>query len=114
MILTLITLGKFFEAKAKGRTSEAITKLVNLAPKTATVWREQGEETIPVEEVAVGDILIVKAGETIPVDGVVTQGASWVDESVLTGESLPVEKKPGDQVIGATINQRGYLHMRCV
>lgn len=112
MILTLITLGKFFEAKAKGRTSEAITKLVNLAPKTATVWREQGEETIPVEEVAVGDILIVKAGETIPVDGVVTQGASWVDESVLTGESLPVEKKPGDQVIGATINQRGYLHMQ--
>ena len=111
-ILTLITLGKFFEARAKGRTSDAITKLMDLAPKTATVERDGAEVVLPVEEVQLGDILIVKAGESIPVDGVVTEGSSSVDESALTGESIPVEKQAGDTVIGATINKSGYFKMR--
>ena len=111
-ILTLITLGKFFEARAKGRTSDAITKLMDLAPKTATVERDGAEVVLPVEEVQLGDILIVKAGESIPVDGVVTEGSSAVDESALTGESIPVEKQPGSTVIGATINKSGYFKMR--
>ncbi len=108
MILTLITLGKFFEARAKGRTSDAIAKLVNLAPKTATVERDSREFAIPLEEVRVGDIVIVKAGETVPVDGSVMEGNLHVDESALTGESMPVEKQAGDQVIGATINRAGF------
>ncbi len=112
MILTLITLGKFFEARAKGKTSDAITKLMDLAPKTAIVQREGQEVEIPVEEVRSGDILIVKAGESIPVDGTVTEGSSSVDESALTGESIPVEKQPGDTVIGATINKAGYFKMQ--
>lgn len=112
MILTLITLGKFFEARAKGKTSDAITKLMDLAPKTATVFRDDQEFKIPVEEVRSGDILIVKAGESIPVDGTVTEGNSSVDESALTGESIPIEKKPGDSVIGATINKSGYFKMQ--
>ncbi len=112
MILTLITLGKFFEARAKGKTSDAITKLMDLAPKTATVLRDGQETEIPAEEVRTGDILIVKAGESIPVDGIVTEGSSSVDESALTGESIPVEKQPGDSVIGATINKSGYFKMQ--
>ena len=112
MILTLITLGKTLEARAKGKTSDAITKLMNLAPKTATVERNGMEQQIPVEQVQQGETLIVKAGESVPVDGVVLEGFSSVDESALTGESIPVEKHVGDTVIGATINKTGYFKMR--
>ena len=111
-ILTLITMGKTMEARAKGKTSEAITKLMDLAPKTATVERDGTEHIIPAAEVQPGDVLIVKAGESVPVDGVVLEGASAVDESALTGESIPVEKQVGDTVIGATINKSGYFKMR--
>ena len=111
-ILTLITLGKFFEARAKGRTSDAINKLMNLAPKKATVVRDGVETVIPAEEVEKGDILIVKAGESVPVDGVLLEGTGSVDESAITGESIPVDKQAGDKVIGATINQSGYFKMR--
>ena len=111
-ILTLITMGKTMEARAKGKTSDAITKLMDLAPKTATVERNGVESVIPVEEVQLGDVLIVKAGESVPVDGVVLEGTSSVDESALTGESIPVEKQAGDAVIGATINKSGYFKMR--
>ena len=112
MILTLITLGKTLEARAKGKTSDAITKLMNLAPKVATVERDGQELQIPVEDVQLGDILIVKAGESIPVDGIVVDGNSSVDESALTGESIPVEKHIGDKVIGATINKAGFIKMQ--
>ena len=111
-ILTLITLGKFFEARAKGRTSDAINKLMNLAPKKATVVRDGVESVIPAEEVEKGDILVVKAGESVPVDGVLLEGTGSVDESAITGESIPVDKQIGDKVIGATINQSGYFKMR--
>ena len=111
-ILTLITLGKFFEARAKGRTSDAINKLLDLAPKTATVVRNGVETVIPAGEVEKGDVLIVKAGESVPVDGVVLEGAGSVDESAITGESIPVDKQAGDKVIGATINQSGWFQMR--
>lgn len=112
MILALITLGKFFEARAKGKTSDAITKLMNLAPKTARVMRDGKEQQIPAEDVLKGDILIVKAGESVPVDGVIVEGTSAIDESALTGESIPVEKQTGDKVIGATINKSGYFKMQ--
>ncbi len=112
MILTLITLGKTLEARAKGKTSDAIAKLMDLAPKTAAVEREGKELQIPVEDVRLGEIVIVKAGESIPVDGVVLEGFSSVDESALTGESIPVEKHAGDKVIGATINKSGYIKMQ--
>lgn len=112
MILTLITLGKFFEARAKGKTSEAIAKLMDLAPKTATVIRDGKERVIPLEEVRIGDIVEVKAGESIPVDGVLTEGNGLVDESALTGESMPLEKQPGDHATGATINTAGHFLMR--
>ena len=112
MILTLITLGKTLEARAKGKTSEAITKLMNLAPKVATVIRDDRELEIPVEEVLLGEMIIVKAGESIPVDGIVLEGSSSVDESALTGESIPVEKHIGDKVIGATILKSGYIKMQ--
>ena len=111
-ILTLITMGKTMEARAKGKTSDAITKLMDLAPKTATVERDGTERVIPAAEVQPGEVLIVKAGESVPVDGVVLEGASAVDESALTGESIPVEKQVGDTVIGATINKSGYFKMR--
>ena len=111
-ILTLITLGKFFEARAKGRTSDAINKLMNLAPKKATVVRDGVESVIPAEEVEKGDILVVKAGESVPVDGVLLEGTGSVDESAITGESIPVDKQIGDKIIGATINQSGYFKMR--
>ena len=111
-ILTLITLGKFFEARAKGRTSDAINKLLNLAPKTATVLRDGAEVVLPVEEVQKGDLLVVKAGESIPVDGVLVEGSASVDESAITGESIPVDKQPGDRLIGATVSRSGYCKMR--
>ncbi|MEJ5201426.1 MAG: heavy metal translocating P-type ATPase, partial [Anaerolineales bacterium] len=109
VIITLIKLGKFLEARAKGRTSEAIKKLMGLQAKTAHVIRAGQELEVPVEEVKVGDIVIVRPGEKVAVDGVVLEGRSAVDESMLTGESLPVEKGPGDAVIGATLNKLGLL-----
>lgn len=112
MILTLITLGKTLEARAKGKTSDAITKLMNLAPKTATVEREGQELQIPVEEVQLGETIIVKAGESVPVDGTVIEGFASIDESALTGESIPVEKHIGDKVIGATTSKSGYFKMQ--
>lgn len=112
MILTLITLGKFFEARAKGKTSDAIAKLMNLAPKTATRIRDGKEQVIPLEEVTVDDILSVKASENVPTDGVIVKGNGLLDESALTGESLPLEKQEGDSVAGATINTSGHFLMR--
>ena len=109
VVLALITLGKFLEARAKGRTSDAIKKLIDLSPKTALVERNGIEEEIPVEDVVAGDIIIVKPGQSLPVDGVITFGNSSIDESMLTGESIPVEKKIGDKVIGASINKSGYF-----
>lgn len=109
VIVTLITLGKFLEARAKGRTSEAIKRLMGLRPKTARVVRHGQEQDIPIDEVRVGDIVIVRPGEKIPVDGRVLEGRSAVDESMITGESLPVNKEPGDPVIGATLNKQGLL-----
>ena len=107
IIITLILLGKYFEAVAKGKTSEAIKKLMGLQAKTARVLRDGMETDIPIEEVETGDIVIVRPGEKIPVDGKIIEGNSSVDEAMLTGESLPVEKKAGDSVIGATINKYG-------
>lgn len=107
MIVTLITLGKYLETRSKGKTTDAITRLMDLSPKTATVLRGDTATEIPVEEVLVGDRILVRPGARIPVDGVVTDGSSWIDESALTGESLPVEKLPGDKVAAATVNQSG-------
>jgi len=112
VIITLIRLGKYLEARAKGATSEAIRSLMALRPKTARVERNGQEMEVPNSQVRVGDIVIVRPGESIPVDGVVLSGASSVDESMLTGESIPVDKKPGDQVIGATLNKQGLLRIR--
>ena len=109
MILALITLGKYLETRSKGKTSEAITRLMDLAPKTATVLREGVEVEIPVEEVQVGDRVVVRPGQSIPVDGVIVEGRSAVDESALTGESLPVDKAPGDKVAAASINKSGFF-----
>jgi Cu+-exporting ATPase len=109
LIITLIKLGKLLEARAKGQTSAAIKKLMGLRAKTARVVRDGGEVDIPIEQVKTGDVVIVRPGEKIPVDGVVIEGQSAVDESMLTGESLPVDKNPGDEVIGATINKQGML-----
>lgn len=112
MILTLITLGKYLETRAKGKTSEAITKLMNLAPKIALVIREGEELEIPSEEVVLGDIIVIKPGKTIPVDGIIVEGQTAVDEAAITGESIPVEKGAGDTVIGATVNKAGYFRMK--
>jgi len=111
-ILTLITLGKYLEAKSKSHTSDAITKLMDLAPKTAVVIRDGSEVEIPIEEVVVGDMVIVKPGQRIPVDGVLESGNSSVDESALTGESMPVFKEKGDSVMSASINKLGYFTLR--
>lgn len=111
MILTLITLGKFMEVRAKSKTSEAITKLMDLAPKTAKVLRNGQEEEISVDDVQNGDILVVRDGDTVPVDGKITEGFASVDESAITGESLPVDKQAGDPVTGGTINRTGYFQM---
>ena len=112
MILTLITLGKFLETRAKGKTGDAIRKLMDLSPKTAHVIRDGVETEIPVEEVRVGDTIVVRSGGSIPVDGTVVKGRGAVDQSALTGESVPVEKRPGDTVAAATINTEGYLEFR--
>ena len=114
MIVTLITVGKFFEARAKGKTSQAVEKLMNLAPKTATVLRGGEELTIPVDELIVGDEVIVKPGENFAADGVILDGATTVDESAITGESLPVEKSVGSTVTSGTINQSGFVKFRAV
>ena len=112
MILTLITLGKFLEARAKGKTGDTIRQLMDLSPKTATVMRNGTESEIPVQEVLVGDTVVVRSGGSIPVDGTVLEGRGSVDQSALTGESVPVDKNPGDTVSAATINTSGYLVIR--
>jgi Cu+-exporting ATPase len=112
VIIALILLGKSLEAVSKGRTSEAIKKLMGLAPRTAIVIINGEEKEIPIDEVVLGDIIVVKPGAKIPVDGVVTEGHSAVDESMLTGESMPIDKKPGDPVYGATINSNGVMRFR--
>lgn len=109
MILTLITLGKMLESSSKGKTTNAIKGLMNLAPKKATILVDNVEKVVPVEEVKIGDIFVVKPGENIPVDGVVIEGESAVNESALTGESIPVDKSVGDNVSGATVNQSGFI-----
>ncbi|HJV78807.1 MAG TPA: heavy metal translocating P-type ATPase [Paludibacter sp.] len=111
-ILTLITLGKYLEAKSKNRTSDAITRLMDLAPKTAVVIRNNEEIEIPVEQVLVGDVVVVRPGQRVPVDGIVESGNSSVDESALTGESIPVFKENGDTVLSASINKSGYFTLR--
>ncbi|MET3847412.1 heavy metal translocating P-type ATPase [Paenibacillus sp. OAE614] len=112
ILITLVIMGKLFESLAKGRTSEAIKSLMGLQAKTALVVRDGQEITIPVDEVIVGDMVLVRPGDKVPVDGVVLEGTSSVDESMLTGESLPVEKTAGDAVIGATINKNGMLRIK--
>ncbi|WP_085829333.1 heavy metal translocating P-type ATPase [Clostridium massiliodielmoense] len=111
-IITLISLGKYLEAKSKGKTSEAIKKLMGLSPKTALIFQNGKELNIPIEEVEIGDVIIVKPGEKIPVDGILIEGTSSIDESMLTGESIPVEKKVNDKVYGATINKNGYFKFK--
>jgi len=112
VVITLIMLGKFFEARAKSSANDAIRKLLALGAKTARVLRDGQEADIPIEQVQVGDVILVRPGEKIPVDGEVSEGTSTVDQSVVTGESIPVEKKPGDPVIGATINKTGAFKFR--
>ena len=112
VIIVLVLLGKLFEARATGRTGAAIKRLIGLQAKTARVLRHGSERDVPIEEVAVGDVVIVRPGEKIPVDGVVESGSSTIDESMLTGESVPVEKKPGDKIFGATMNTTGSLRMK--
>ena len=112
VLITLIILGKLFEAKAKGRSSEAIKKLMGLQAKTATVIRNGEETVIPLEDVVTGEILLIKPGEKVPVDGEVLEGTSALDESMITGESVPVDKTVGDRVIGATINKNGFLKIK--
>src|SRR5699024_9175623 len=112
MILTLITVGKTLEAYSKGRTTDALKSLMQLAPQTACVVRGGQEVTVPVAEVRTGDVFLVRPGESIPVDGVVEDGVSSVNEAALTGESMPVDKQPGSPVSAATINQNGALTCR--
>lgn len=111
-ILTLITLGKYLEAKSKGRTSDAISKLINLAPKVSTVIRNDKEIEINSDDIVVGDIIVIKPGSSIPVDGVIIEGSSSVDQSSITGESMPVQKEIGDEVISGTVNKNGYFKMK--
>jgi len=112
MIIAIILLGRFLEARAKGRTSDALKKLMNLKPKTARIVRNGQEKEIPVEDVIAGYEIIIRPGESIPVDGIVSEGFSSIDESMITGESLPVDKKPGDEVLGATINKTGSFRFK--
>ncbi len=111
MILALITVGKMLEARSKGKTTDALKGLMNLAPKTAVLEKNGVEQTVPVEQVQIGDVFVVKPGGSVPVDGVVLEGSSAVDESALTGESIPADKAPGDSVFSATVNQSGFI--RC-
>ena len=111
-ILTLITVGKMLEARSKGKTTDALKSLMKLAPKTATVVRNGTETEVPVEQVQLGDIFVVRPGENIPVDGVVVEGSSAVNEAALTGESIPVDKTEGDTVSAATVNQSGFIRCR--
>ena len=112
MILTLITVGKMLEARSKGRTTDALKGLMKISPRTAVVERGGSEEKVSIEEVAVGDIFVVRPGESIPVDGIVLEGASAVNEAALTGESIPVDKQAGDKVSAATVNQSGFIRCR--
>ena len=112
MILALITLGKFLESRAKGKTSQAIEKLIDLSPKTAVVIRDGKEITVGVDDVQIGEIVVVKAGQSVPLDGVIVEGNGAIDESAITGESIAVEKNVGDKVIGATINKSGYFKFK--
>lgn len=112
MILTLVTLGKFFEARAKRKTGEAIAALMDLRPQTASVIRGGQEVELPVEQVRVGDLVIVRAGQSVPIDGVIVEGHAFLDESAITGESMPVERHKGDSVIGATVVKNGYFGMQ--
>ena len=111
-ILTLVTVGKYLETKSKGKTGDAISKLINLAPKTVVVIKDNKETEIPSKDVSIGDILVIKPGGSIPVDGTVTQGSSLVDEASITGESIPVLKKVGDELISGTVNKNGTLKMK--
>ena len=113
-ILTLITVGKYLEAKSKGKTGDAISKLIDLAPKNSVVIRDGKEVTIPTEEIVEGDIIVIKPGTSIPVDGVVTEGNSSIDESSITGESIPVEKEKGDKVTSGTVNKNGTFKMKAL
>lgn len=112
MIVALIDIGKYLEARAKGKTSTAIEKLMDLAPKQATVLRDGKETVIPVEELAVGDEMVIRPGESIPADGIISEGSTSIDEAAITGESIPVEKQQGDSVTSATINKTGFIHVR--
>ena len=112
MIITLVLLGRLLEARAKGHASDAIKKLIGLQPKTARVLRNEKEIEVPVSQLSVGDIIAIRPGEKVPVDGIITNGETSIDESMITGESIPVEKKVGDDVIGASINKTGYFNIR--
>ncbi len=112
MIPTLITIGKMLEARSKGKTTDALKGLMKLAPKTAVLWRDGAETEVPIDTVQVGDIFVVRPGDRVPVDGIVAEGSSAVDESALTGESIPVDKEEGDLVSAATVNQSGYIRCR--
>ncbi len=112
MIVTLITVGKTLESYSKGRTTDALKNLMNMSPKTAVLKRDGQEVTVGIDEVKIGDVFVVRPGESIPVDGTILVGSSAIDESALTGESIPVDKEVGDHVSAATINQSGYLEAR--
>ena len=112
MILTLVTVGKYLEARSKSKTSQALDKLMDLAPKTAVIIKDGVEIEVPAEQVAAGDIVVVRPGGGIPVDGIVVQGRGYVDQAAITGESIPVEKNPGDSVISATINKNGTFQFK--
>lgn len=112
LLITFILIGRYLEAKARGKTSEVLAKLAKLQVKTARVLRGETEVEVPVEDVGKGEIVVVRPGERIPLDGVVVEGESWVDESMLTGEPVPVEKRPGDEVIGGTVNKYGLLKIK--
>ena len=112
MIPTLITVGKMLEARSKGRTTDALKGLMKLAPKTAVLWKDGAEQEVPIESVQVGDIFVIRPGDSVPVDGIVTEGSTAIDESALTGESIPVDKEEGDLISAATVNQSGYVRCR--
>lgn len=112
MILTLISLGKYLESRSKKKTTEAIEKLIHLMPSVATILKDGQEKEVAIEDVQVGDIVVVKSGQSIPLDGVIIDGQTSIDESMITGESLPVDKTINDRVIGATMNVEGYIQVQ--